>query len=428
LFEAAQQADLKSILVFELPAEVDLKDLKEGIPYTCSLFKISKSRDVSTPMNISKEFERFFAGQIMDKDKNGDVCIGEFKALEICLKAHFSFQTRGSEISFELPLLWAGEYVLEIFEGLVDIEIASMRGDEKEVGKVDLYSEEVTALIPADSKSMRSIELSVGYTDLESVKFSKFHGLSTQANSWFSFISTAFEESRNQAGQILEFGVATGRSLSFIADLAKDHIVYGFDSFFGLPTKWGKFEEFLFNQNGIPPIEIFQHSNIELFIGWFNETLPVIDRYKPISFLHVDSDLYESAYDILDSVCCLFQENTVVVFDEFFNLQGTYQTPVDFQSIGEYRALTEVSEKYGFSYSYFPIYFEQAVAIKISLPPQNLSLCKEQHEKMQNHQETATQKTRSNTLASLKRLAKSLMLPENFYDLSDAYKILNSYR
>ena len=83
----------------------------------------------------------------------------------------------------------------------------------------------------------------------------------------------------NNQGMILEFGVHNGHSINVIAKLT-NKIVYGFDSFEGLPNdgviptfndggaKWyaGKMNNF-----GKMPTTL---KNVKLYKGWFDVTLP----------------------------------------------------------------------------------------------------------------------------------------------------------
>ena len=120
-------------------------------------------------------------------------------------------------------------------------------------------------------------------------------------------------------GAILEFGVATGTTLTAIANSAKKPVV-GFDSFEGLPTDWrdgAKAGSFACEPPKLPP-------NATLRIGRIEDTLPkFIDEIarSEINFIHVDTDLYEPAKFILDT-CAPLMRDTIVVFDEFFNYPG----------------------------------------------------------------------------------------------------------
>lgn len=128
----------------------------------------------------------------------------------------------------------------------------------------------------------------------------------------------------------LEFGVFNGFTLSQMANYVPDKIVYGFDSFRGLPERWRdvsynvNLEKYVkkqaFDRNGNPPI--MKEHNVAFVIGWFNETLPQFLKEhadRKISFLHIDSDLYSSAYYVLKNVKTSLSNHSIMVFDELVN-------------------------------------------------------------------------------------------------------------
>ena len=130
-------------------------------------------------------------------------------------------------------------------------------------------------------------------------------------------------------GEILEFGVWSGRSINIIADILKDKTIHGFDSFEGLPEDWamsnGEFHNpnILKRKKGHFALEELPEvkSNVRLWNGWFNETIPhYIDEIKPqqIAFLHVDGDLYSSARTNLYELEKYIVKDTIICFDEFY--------------------------------------------------------------------------------------------------------------
>jgi hypothetical protein len=122
----------------------------------------------------------------------------------------------------------------------------------------------------------------------------------------------------------LEFGVASGNTINYISQFTND-LVYGFDSFEGLPEKWRDgFDKGAFNRNGnLPNV----NSNVVLVKGWFNETIPnfiknMKNQNKKISFIHIDCDLYSSTKYILDTLKDYIDNDCVIVFDELVNYPG----------------------------------------------------------------------------------------------------------
>lgn len=119
----------------------------------------------------------------------------------------------------------------------------------------------------------------------------------------------------------LEFGVFSGKSINYISKFTKE-IVYGFDSFEGLPEKWRDgFDKGSFDQNGqLPQV----NDNVMLIKGWFDKTLhDFIQKHnKKISFIHLDADLYSSTKYILDALKDQIDTDCIIVFDELVNYPG----------------------------------------------------------------------------------------------------------
>jgi hypothetical protein len=159
-------------------------------------------------------------------------------------------------------------------------------------------------------------------------------------------------------GMILEFGVATGRTLNHIARLLPNKFVHGFDSFEGLPENWtSRMPKGFFRRDNLPRV----NHNCRLHVGWFNETLP---RWKsvfgdnPIQLLHIDSDLYSSAVTILSELEANIVPGTVIVFDEYINYPGWQQD--------EFRAWQEFVAKNAIDYEYIGyVSRHQKVAVRV---------------------------------------------------------------
>jgi len=148
----------------------------------------------------------------------------------------------------------------------------------------------------------------------------------------------------------LEFGVWKGESLIDIKNNAlKNHKVYGFDSFIGLPEDWidinseivAEKRHFDLDSN-IPNIE-----GVVFFEGFFEETIP---KYKKeaesICFLHVDCDLYSSTKIVLNELEEYIVPNTIIVFDEWcYNHDKNYND-------GEQKAFFEWAQEYNREYEF----------------------------------------------------------------------------
>jgi hypothetical protein len=136
----------------------------------------------------------------------------------------------------------------------------------------------------------------------------------------------------NKDGLFCEFGVFSGKTINYVANLINSVSIYGFDSFEGLPENWRDgFQKGCFAVSSLPEVE----NNVVLVKGWFNETIPGFLQKHPekISFLHIDCDLYSSTKTVFDYLKDRIQSGTVIVFDEYFNYSGWQQ--------GEYKAFQE---------------------------------------------------------------------------------------
>ena len=144
-------------------------------------------------------------------------------------------------------------------------------------------------------------------------------------NSRFKVHDIAIKNITILNGEILEFGVFSGGTINYLAKKMPKNKIYGFDSFEGLPDNWrdgfpkGKFE----TKKNIPLVK----KNIHLFQGWFDESIPkyikqINPKNNPISYLHIDCDLYSSTKIIFELLGKNIVKGTVIVFDEYFNFDG----------------------------------------------------------------------------------------------------------
>lgn len=145
----------------------------------------------------------------------------------------------------------------------------------------------------------------------------------------------------SENGLICEFGVAGGRSIRALADLFPNRIIYGFDSFEGLPEDWANLRKGEYKQP-VPKVP----GNVELVKGWFADTLPgfLAAHTGMADLLNVDCDLYSSAAFVLDHFGERIQPGTVICFDEYINYPGWKE--------GEYRAFSEFLKRTGFGVEY----------------------------------------------------------------------------
>jgi hypothetical protein len=148
-----------------------------------------------------------------------------------------------------------------------------------------------------------------------------------------------------EQGLMLEFGVADGASLRYVASRVARSF-HGFDSFEGLPEDWsGTFERRgKFTRAGaLPPVP----ENARLYPGWFADTLPGFlaeHAGESAAFVHVDCDIYASTATVLQHLADRLTPGAIVVFDEYFNYPNWQRH--------EWRAFQEFVRDTGVSYNY----------------------------------------------------------------------------
>jgi hypothetical protein len=124
----------------------------------------------------------------------------------------------------------------------------------------------------------------------------------------------------DQAIDYFEFGVASG--LSFKWWLQRNNSsssrFFGFDTFEGLPEKWGPFEKGAMAHT-------LESLNIDdprtgFYKGLFQETLiPFLNRYESQNrkLIHIDSDLFSSALFVMTQLYRFLKPGDILLFDEF---------------------------------------------------------------------------------------------------------------
>tara|TARA_R110000787_G_scaffold23762_1_gene67581 strand:+ start:4190 stop:4891 length:702 start_codon:yes stop_codon:yes gene_type:complete len=134
----------------------------------------------------------------------------------------------------------------------------------------------------------------------------------------FDVLSLSVNETNHLDGIIAEFGVYNGETLRHIAKHAnQDREIYGFDSFEGLPEKWGALLPKGHFKTSVPK---FENNRIKLQVGWFDETLPrfLESENRLFSLIHIDCDLYGPTKFVLESLRPRLQKGTIIVFDEYY--------------------------------------------------------------------------------------------------------------
>lgn len=153
---------------------------------------------------------------------------------------------------------------------------------------------------------------------------------------------------------VLEFGVASGESITDLSVYFHDRTIFGFDSFKGLPEDWKPgFPKGAFA--GAFPDKIPR--NVKLVPGWFDETMPgwLAENEGYVDFIHIDCDLYSSTHTVLDYLKNegRLRSGAVILFDEYFNYPGWQEH--------EHKALTELFRPQDYEYKAFNYLGEQVV-------------------------------------------------------------------
>ncbi|MHA2060059.1 MAG: class I SAM-dependent methyltransferase [Candidatus Ranarchaeia archaeon] len=213
----------------------------------------------------------------------------------------------------------------------------------------------INSVLDDDSKNL--IRLQNKQAALETLEFinKEVSGVRTFRDR-FSLLSYAISETP-ETGLFMEFGVYKGETLNYIAKQTKS-VVYGFDSFEGLPENWilGS-KKGTFNLEELPPVR----KNAQLVKGWFNETIPkfLSTHEEPCALIHIDSDLYSSAKTIFDNLKERIVVGTVIVFDEFMNYPGWKE--------GEFKAFMEFVSANKIEFEYLGICINSTqLAVKIT--------------------------------------------------------------
>ena len=129
------------------------------------------------------------------------------------------------------------------------------------------------------------------------------------------------QQLEHQAIDYLELGVCGGQSFQWWAAANKhaDSRFYGFDTFEGLPEKWGAFFKKGDMYAEVPELE---DTRTEFIKGLFQETLVPFLQTHPLTngkrkVIHLDADLFSSTLFSLATLYPYLKKNDILFFDEF---------------------------------------------------------------------------------------------------------------
>src|SRR5699024_3454536 len=103
----------------------------------------------------------------------------------------------------------------------------------------------------------------------------------------------------------IEFGVCEGHSIKWWSEHSEHEDVhfYGFDTFEGLPEKWGSYKK----GDMATSIPSIQDNRVEFIKGLFQDTLQDfikrtdLEKDRP-KLIHMDADLFSSTIYVLSSL------------------------------------------------------------------------------------------------------------------------------
>ena len=128
------------------------------------------------------------------------------------------------------------------------------------------------------------------------------------------------KEGLDQAIDYLEFGVGQGHSFDWwvVNNTDAGSQFTGFDTFTGLPEKWGYFNEGAYSAGGKFPAKSDGRCSFQT--GLFQDTL---DRFLESfqgsrkTVIHLDADLYSSTLFVLTRIASKLKAGDILFFDEF---------------------------------------------------------------------------------------------------------------
>ncbi|MFX0134123.1 MAG: class I SAM-dependent methyltransferase [Candidatus Hodarchaeota archaeon] len=120
----------------------------------------------------------------------------------------------------------------------------------------------------------------------------------------------------------LEFGVSEGHSFRWWTEQIKnrDSRFFGFDTFTGLPERFGVFPKGAMSTEGeIPKLN---DSRCEFIKGLFQQTLPDflnnwVHQTNIRKVIHLDADIYSATLFVLTTIAPFLNNDDILIFDEF---------------------------------------------------------------------------------------------------------------
>src|SRR3989344_5681551 len=145
-------------------------------------------------------------------------------------------------------------------------------------------------------------------------------------------LSKLKEVLKNKGGDIIEFGVYKGGSIIFFAKILmelniKNRVIYGLDTFEGLPESGNQDKVPEYYKNAMPRNEINKVKDaliknsvndvIVLRKGLFKDTIPKLPKNNKYCFAYIDCDLYEGTKEALEYLIPRMNKGGIIFIDDY---------------------------------------------------------------------------------------------------------------
>lgn len=121
----------------------------------------------------------------------------------------------------------------------------------------------------------------------------------------------------------IELGVFTGLTLNLINQNTKDIVVYGFDTFSGLPEDWAESSgNVLYTKNTFATTIPEDTDKNKFIVGKIEDTLSnfLKEKNQKIRFIHLDLDLYSASKHAFNIVFDWLEDEAIIVIDDVYKL------------------------------------------------------------------------------------------------------------
>ena len=140
---------------------------------------------------------------------------------------------------------------------------------------------------------------------------------------YFQKILENVNVSKYKNSLFIELGVFTGFTLNLINQNTEDIIVYGFDTFSGLPEDWAESSgNVLYTKNAFNTNIPEDTAKNKFIVGKIEDTLSnfLKEKNQKIRFIHLDLDLYSASKYAFDIIFDWLEDEAIIVIDDVYGL------------------------------------------------------------------------------------------------------------